>query len=115
MLKPFWSPWKEEKKIEDRFESHISEFFPLQGLSKEKAAEILERDGPNALSPPPTTPEWVKFCKQLFGGFALLLWFGSVLCFIAYGILIATEDEPSKDNVSCYEYMINPLLAVTYL
>lgn len=103
------------KKIEDHFESHISEFFPLKGLSKEKAAEILERDGPNALSPPPTTPEWVKFCKQLFGGFALLLWFGSVLCFIAYGILIATEDEPAKDNVSCYEYMINPLLAVTYL
>lgn len=77
-------------------------FFSLQGLSKEKAAEILERDGPNSLSPPPTTPEWVKFAKQLFGGFALLLWFGSILCFIAYGILVATEEEPSKDNVSCY-------------
>lgn len=69
------------------------------GLSKEKAAEILERDGPNSLSPPPTTPEWVKFAKQLFGGFALLLWFGSILCFIAYGILVATEEEPSKDNL----------------
>jgi len=69
------------------------------GLTKEKAAEILERDGPNSLSPPPTTPEWVKFAKQLFGGFALLLWFGSILCFIAYGILVATEEEPSKDNL----------------
>ena len=23
---------------------------------------------------PPQTPEWVKFCKQLFSGFAILLW-----------------------------------------
>lgn len=89
-------------------------FFSLQGLSKEKAAEILERDGPNSLSPPPTTPEWVKFAKQLFGGFALLLWFGSILCFIAYGILVATEEEPSKDNVSCCAWIIITLVvAVT--
>ncbi|VDP10462.1 unnamed protein product [Heligmosomoides polygyrus] len=44
------------------------------GLTRAKAAEILARDGPNALSPPRTTPEWIKFCKNLFGGFALLLW-----------------------------------------
>ena len=45
-----------------------------QGLTRVRAAEYLIRDGPNALSPPKTTPEWVKFCKNLFGGFALLLW-----------------------------------------
>lgn len=69
------------------------------GLSKEKAEEILKRDGPNALTPPPTTPEWVKFCKQLFGGFAMLLWVGSVLCFVAHGILLATEEDPASDNL----------------
>ncbi|XP_068732023.1 sodium/potassium-transporting ATPase subunit alpha-3-like isoform X1 [Montipora capricornis] len=69
------------------------------GLSKEKAEEVLKRDGPNALTPPPTTPEWVKFCKQLFGGFAMLLWVGSVLCFVAHGILLATEEDPSSDNL----------------
>lgn len=37
----------------------------FQGLTGAKAAEILARDGPNALTPPPTTPEWVKFCKQV--------------------------------------------------
>lgn len=62
--------------------------FVLQGLSHAKAKENLERDGPNALTPPKQTPEWVKFCKNLFGGFALLLWIGAILCFIAYGIQV---------------------------
>ncbi|VEL35100.1 unnamed protein product, partial [Protopolystoma xenopodis] len=59
---------------------------PNSGLSAEQAKIRLERDGPNALTPPKTTPEWVKFCKTLFGGFSLLLWIGAVLCFIAFGI-----------------------------
>ncbi|XP_076857838.1 sodium/potassium-transporting ATPase subunit alpha-1b isoform X2 [Brachyhypopomus gauderio] len=70
-----------------------------RGLTHARAEEILARDGPNALSPPPVTPEWVKFCKQMFGGFSLLLWTGAVLCFFAYGILSAIEDEPSSDNL----------------
>ncbi|CAE1329103.1 ATP1A [Acanthosepion pharaonis] len=32
---------------------------PTQGLSPEKAKEILLRDGPNCLTPPKTTPEWL--------------------------------------------------------
>merc|ERR1719167_1563262 len=59
----------------------------------------LERDGPNALTPPPTTPEWVKFLKALFGGFAMLLWLGAVLCFLAYGIQASTLEEPPDDNL----------------
>uniref|UniRef100_A0AAR2IRH2 Sodium/potassium-transporting ATPase subunit alpha n=1 Tax=Pygocentrus nattereri TaxID=42514 RepID=A0AAR2IRH2_PYGNA len=69
------------------------------GLTNNKAAEILARDGPNVLTPPPTTPEWVKFCKQLFGGFSILLWIGAVLCFLAYSIQAVTEDEPANDNL----------------
>lgn len=72
---------------------------PLKGLTNAKAAEFLARDGPNALTPPPTTPEWVKFCRQLFGGFSILLWIGAILCFLAYAIQAATEDEPAGDNV----------------
>ncbi|XP_072281651.1 sodium/potassium-transporting ATPase subunit alpha-3 [Pyxicephalus adspersus] len=71
----------------------------VQGLTLSKAAEILARDGPNALTPPPTTPEWIKFCRQLFGGFSILLWIGAILCFLAYGILAGTEDDPSNDNL----------------
>ncbi|GAA6066078.1 sodium/potassium-transporting ATPase subunit alpha-3-like, partial, partial [Tachysurus ichikawai] len=69
------------------------------GLTNAKAAEYLARDGPNALTPPPTTPEWVKFCRQLFGGFSILLWIGAILCFLAYAIQAATEDEPAGDNL----------------
>uniref|UniRef100_A0AAX7VER3 Sodium/potassium-transporting ATPase subunit alpha n=1 Tax=Astatotilapia calliptera TaxID=8154 RepID=A0AAX7VER3_ASTCA len=69
------------------------------GLTNAKAAEFLLRDGPNALTPPPTTPEWVKFCRQLFGGFSILLWTGAILCFLAYAIQAATEDEPAGDNL----------------
>ncbi|XP_064413492.1 sodium/potassium-transporting ATPase subunit alpha-1 isoform X2 [Latimeria chalumnae] len=69
-----------------------------RGLTTNRAAEILARDGPNALTPPPTTPEWVKFCRQLFGGFSILLWIGAILCFLAYGIQAAMEDEPVNDN-----------------
>ena len=58
-----------------------------------------ERDGPNRLTPPPQTPEWVKFCQNLFGGFALLLWLGASLCFLAYGIQASTFEEPPDDNL----------------
>ncbi|KAJ3583179.1 hypothetical protein NHX12_034389 [Muraenolepis orangiensis] len=70
----------------------------VQGLTSAKAADFLIRDGPNALTPPPTTPEWVKFCRQLFGGFSILLWTGAILCFLAYAIQAVTEDEPAGDN-----------------
>lgn len=69
------------------------------GLTSAKAKEFLLRDGPNALTPPKTTPEWIKFCRQLFGGFALLLWIGAFLCFFAYGIQSTSEDDPQPDNV----------------
>ncbi len=68
-------------------------------MTSEKAKEYLARDGPNALTPPKQTPEWIKFCKQLFGGFALLLWIGAILCFLAYGIQASSFEDPQPDNV----------------
>ena len=59
-----------------------------KGLTASKAKESFEKYGPNALTPPPTTPEWIKFCKNLFSGFAMLLWIGAILCFIAYSIQV---------------------------
>ncbi|KAJ8951229.1 hypothetical protein NQ318_010257, partial [Aromia moschata] len=82
------------EELYQRFQTH-----PENGLSHAKAKENLERDGPNALTPPKTTPEWVKFCKNLFGGFALLLWIGAILCFIAYSIQASTVEEPADDNL----------------
>lgn len=85
----------------------------FKGLTNAKAAEYLARDGPNALTPPPTTPEWVKFCRQLFGGFSILLWIGAILCFLAYAIQAATEDEPAGDNVREWMKMKCLLISIT--
>ncbi|KRY33278.1 Sodium/potassium-transporting ATPase subunit alpha [Trichinella spiralis] len=71
---------------------------PNTGLSSEEAKRRLIRDGPNALSPPPQTPEWIKFAKNLFGGFAILLWIGALLCFLAYGVDYAMSENAIKDN-----------------
>lgn len=79
---------KSSLKFTKSWSIHLCSCF--QGLSHAKAKENLERDGPNALTPPKQTPEWVKFCKNLFGGFALLLWIGAILCFIAYGIQVSS-------------------------
>merc|ERR1712076_345691 len=37
-----------------------------QGLTDSQAAKGLVEHGKNELTPPPTTPEWVKFCQGLF-------------------------------------------------
>merc|ERR1712179_553484 len=69
------------------------------GLTDSQIAISQKEHGPNALTPPPTTPEWVKFCQALFSGFAMLLWFGAILCFIAYGIQATAYEEPPDDNL----------------
>merc|ERR1712131_568429 len=72
---------------------------PDQGLSDAEAQKRLERDGYNELTPPKTTPEWVKFCRNLFGGFSTLLWVGAILCFIAYSIESVSNEDPVEDNL----------------
>ncbi|KTF91299.1 hypothetical protein cypCar_00038661 [Cyprinus carpio] len=98
----------EELKKEVELEDHKLTFEELnrkygtdltKGLTNFRAKEILDRDGPNALTPPVTTPEWVKFCRQLFGGFQTLLWIGAFLCFFAYSIQAASSEEPANDNL----------------
>jgi len=68
------------------------------GLANTEAKDRLEKFGPNSLTPPKKTPEWIKFLKTMFTGFAMLLWIAAVLCFVAYGI-DASKGEPSPDNL----------------
>ena len=68
------------------------------GLSEAEAAARLKRDGPNALTPPAKTPEWLKFLKVMFGGFAALLWAAAVACFVAVGIDMARGETQNMDN-----------------
>mmetsp|Transcript_43206 Transcript_43206/g.74855 ORF Transcript_43206/g.74855 Transcript_43206/m.74855 type:complete len:1331 (+) Transcript_43206:142-4134(+) len=58
----------------------------VEGLSQEEAQKRNREFGDNRLTPPPTTPKWVKFLKEMTGFFSLLLWGGGILCFIAYGL-----------------------------
>jgi P-type Ca2+ transporter type 2C len=37
---------------------------PAQGLSAARAAELLQKDGPNALPAEPTVPGWKQFLVQ---------------------------------------------------
>jgi len=83
-----------EEELCKRFGTDID-----KGLSTDQAAKNLEEYGPNALTPPKTTPEWVKFCQNLFSGFAMLLWIGAILCFIAYTIQATNYEEPPDDNL----------------
>lgn len=73
-------------------------YFNFKGLSEDLAASVLQRDGPNAITPPRQTPEIIKFLKQLFGGFAALLWAGAIMCF---GLFIAQliQGSSEMDNV----------------
>lgn len=54
------------------------------GLTESEAQHRLQVNGPNSLTPPKRTPWWLKFLHHIVGGFAILLWVGSVLCFIVY-------------------------------
>merc|ERR1712158_76038 len=77
-----------------RFNSNVGE-----GLTDDQVAKGIAEHGLNQLTPPKTTPEWVKFCQCLFSGFAMLLWFGAILCYLAYGIQASTLEEPPDDNL----------------
>merc|ERR1711937_843629 len=77
-----------------RFNSNVGE-----GLTDDQVAKGIAEHGLNQLTPPKTTPEWVKFCQCLFSGFAMLLWAGAILCFVAYGIQASAFEEPPDDNL----------------
>lgn len=72
---------------------------PQRGLTTQAATDVFAREGPNVLTPPKQIPAWKVFAKHLFGGFAILLWVGAILCFFAYGIQAASQDSPQKDNL----------------
>ncbi|CAN2388096.1 potassium:proton exchanging ATPase activity [Pristimantis euphronides] len=94
------------EELEARYETSL-----LKGLTSARAAEILARDGPNALTPPKGTPEIIKFLKQMIGGFSLLLWAGAILCWIAYGIQYAQDNSTPRDNL----YLAIVLAVVVFL
>lgn len=51
-----------------------------------QAAERLEANGPNKLSPPSERPEWLKYLLQYTNPLLALLIIAAILTFVAYGI-----------------------------
>lgn len=66
---------------------------PDKGLSSAEAALRLTRDGHNILVQRKHEPEFVKFLRQMINLFALLLWAGAFLSFLAEWI------RPGEGNV----------------
>ena len=58
----------------------------LHGLSAWTVDLRQEEHGSNVLTPPKTKPEYLKFLAQVTDFFSLLLWTGSFLCLVAYGL-----------------------------
>ena len=54
-----------------------------EGLVPEKARALLLKYGPNVL-PKPKSRLFQKIFQYLFTGFCILLWIGSLICFLAY-------------------------------
>ena len=70
-----------------------------QGLTTNAAKANFIKYGPNRLTPPKQTSEWIIFMRNVFSYFGILLWIGATLCFIAYGIQVINYENPQKDNV----------------
>lgn len=59
---------------------------PTGGLTTANVLQNREKYGWNRLTPPVIVPWWVKYLEQYANVFMILLIFGGVLCFTAYGI-----------------------------
>ncbi|CAG7641570.1 unnamed protein product [Allacma fusca] len=82
------------QELETKYDTSID-----KGLTTTQAKAGYDKYGPNALSPPKTTPEIIKFLNNLVGGFSAMLWIGAILCFIAFGVEVGTNPEPEFDNM----------------
>merc|ERR1719329_59136 len=69
-----------------------------RGLSDEAAKRKHAETGDNALSKKASKPWYCLFLEELTGFFSLLLWFGSFLCFIGYGI----QEDGGLDKSNLY-------------
>ena len=79
-----------------------------KGLTEDQAGAVFKEAGPNELKKKEAIPWYCLFLHELTGFFSLLLWFGSVLCFIGYGI------QPDKEDMSNL-YLGIVLAAVTLI
>jgi sodium/potassium-transporting ATPase subunit alpha len=80
-----WHLFTEDEIIED-LQTDLN--VGLTSAEQEKRFLIY---GPNEITPPKQTHWFIKFLWNLVGGFQLMLWFGSLLCFIVFGISLGED------------------------
>ena len=88
------TPTALEAEIETKYGTPGATNIMAEGLTEDQVAKGHELFKFNELTPPPQTPEWVKCLETQKGFFNLLLWAGSILCFISYAL-----DQASPDNL----------------
>ena len=64
-----------------------------------QVSAIFQRDGANIPSPLLEPPTWVRFSKNIFGGFSFMLWLGALLCFAHYSIQSGLHAEVPMDDL----------------
>jgi len=82
-----------EAKIEKQYGCEGAGF-KAKGLTDAQVVQGQTMFGLNQLTPPPEKSECVKCLETQKGFFNILLWAGSILCFISYGI-----DSSAPDNL----------------
>ena len=68
------------------------------GLTTPQVQANLQLYGPNAIADSLQVPEWVRFCKCMFGGSTLVLWGGMLLSFTYYSINAGLVSTISYEN-----------------
>jgi sodium/potassium-transporting ATPase subunit alpha len=69
-----------------------------KGLTASQVSISIKDNGKNILSEKDALPWYIVFIKEMTGFFSLLLWFGSALCFLGYGI----QEDKSEDQSNLY-------------
>eukprot|EP01135_Chromosphaera_perkinsii_P003737 Nk52_evm55s252 gene=Nk52_evmTU55s252 len=80
------------EELEERLQTSTS-----TGLTTSEAENKLALYGKNVLTPPKTTPTYILFLREIFTGFAIVLWAAAVLCFVGFTIE-EVQNEPNPTN-----------------
>ena len=82
------------------------------GLTNPQVQANLQLYGPNSIAVSLHVPEWLRFCKCLFGGNAVILWIAIILSFANFSIQAGLVSARSiYGNIFCgsFSYVFKPL------